>query len=158
MGTLLHAITPEEEERAEQMLSFTSRATALVKMGLVEKQGSGFEVTVPGWCRGTVTVSGDLLYCTCGQARCIHRESVRLFVEQPEKKPVPARREDDPRGPNVAKAMADLVTPKQLLAIRIKCSARGLSAEAESLRLFQCPPERLKKSVASRMIDYLETQ
>lgn len=154
MGTMLCRI--DEEEIAYQREDMTNRARALVAMGLVSREGNGFDVCNLGFCRGSVTVSGDLLYCTCGKAMCEHREAARLFVEQPEKKPIPARREADPVGPNVAKTMSELISPKQLVAIRVMANARGLSAEEESRRLMNCPPERLTRKAASRLIQALE--
>lgn len=62
-----------------------------------------------------------------------------------------------PRDP-VAKTMADLVTPKQLVAIRAIANAHGVNAEAQCVELLKCRPEELSRKAASVFIDYLKTK
>jgi len=62
-----------------------------------------------------------------------------------------------PRDP-VAKTMADLVTPKQLVAIRAIANAHGVNAEAQCLELLKCGPEELSRKAASVFIDYLKSK
>lgn len=62
-----------------------------------------------------------------------------------------------PRDP-VAKTMADLVTPKQLVAIRAIANAQGVNAEAECLEVLKCRPEELSRRAASAFIDHLKSK
>jgi hypothetical protein len=61
---------------------------------------------------------------------------------------------DDP----VAKTMADLVTPKQLVAIRAIANAQAVNAEAECLEILKCRPEELSRRAASAFIDHLKSR
>lgn len=56
-----------------------------------------------------------------------------------------------------ARTIADLVTPKQLVAIRAIANASGVDAEKRSLELFNCRPEELSKRAASQFIDDLKS-
>jgi hypothetical protein len=56
----------------------------------------------------------------------------------------------------VARTLSDLVTPKQLVAIRAIASATGVDAEQRTLELFNCRPEELTKRAASQLIDELK--
>jgi hypothetical protein len=56
----------------------------------------------------------------------------------------------------VARTIADLVTPKQLVAIRAIANATGVDAERRSLELYNCKPEELTKKAASALIDDLK--
>jgi hypothetical protein len=56
----------------------------------------------------------------------------------------------------VARTIADLVTPKQLVAIRAIANAMGTDAEKRSLELYNCKPEELTKKAASALIDDLK--
>jgi hypothetical protein len=56
----------------------------------------------------------------------------------------------------VARTIADLVTPKQLVAIRAIANAVGIDAEKRSLELYNCKPEELTKKAASALIDDLK--
>jgi hypothetical protein len=51
--------------------------------------------------------------------------------------------------------MADLVTPKQLVAIRSIANSQGVNAEAECFEHFKVRPEELSKGAASWLIDEL---
>jgi hypothetical protein len=62
-----------------------------------------------------------------------------------------------PREP-IAKTMADLVTPKQLVAIRAIANSQGLNAESECLEVIKCRPEELSRRAASAFIDYLKSR
>lgn len=62
-----------------------------------------------------------------------------------------------PREP-IAKTMADLVTPKQLVAIRVIANSQGLNAETECQQLLGCKPEELSRKAASAFIDYLKAK
>lgn len=57
----------------------------------------------------------------------------------------------------VAKTMADLVTPKQLVAIRAISHAQRVNAEAECIKLMSCRPEELTRRAASAFIDHLKS-
>jgi hypothetical protein len=57
-----------------------------------------------------------------------------------------------------AQTMADLVPPKQLVAIRAAANFRAINAESESRRMFKCAPEGLNRKNASRIITYLNNQ
>jgi len=56
----------------------------------------------------------------------------------------------------VARTIADLVTPKQLVAIRAIANATGTDAERRSMELYNCKPEELTKKAASALIDDLK--
>ncbi|MFP5265085.1 MAG: Rad52/Rad22 family DNA repair protein [Blastocatellia bacterium] len=58
----------------------------------------------------------------------------------------------------IAKTMADLVTPKQLVAIRAIANAQGVNAEAECLEVLKCRPEELSRRAASAFIDHLKSK
>ena len=58
----------------------------------------------------------------------------------------------------IAKTMADLVTPKQLVAIRAIANAQRVNAEAECQALLNCRPEELSRRAASAFIDHLKTK
>jgi hypothetical protein len=62
-----------------------------------------------------------------------------------------------PREP-MAKTMAELVTPRQLVAIRAISNSQKIDAEAECGDLMQCKPEELSRKAASAFIDYLKTK
>jgi hypothetical protein len=54
--------------------------------------------------------------------------------------------------------MAELVTPKQLVAIRSAANFRGVDAETESRLMFRCAPEVLNRRSADKLITYLNNQ
>jgi hypothetical protein len=54
--------------------------------------------------------------------------------------------------------MADLVTPKQLVAIRAIANANRLNAERECMEVVKCRPEELSRRAASAFIDYLKNR
>lgn len=60
-----------------------------------------------------------------------------------------------PKDP-IAKTMADLVTPKQLVAIRAIANSQGVNAETECLEALKCRPEELSRRAASAFIDHLK--
>jgi hypothetical protein len=60
--------------------------------------------------------------------------------------------------PHEAQTMAELVTPRQLAAIRSAANFRGINAEAESRRMFDCVPEGLNRRAASSLITHLNNQ
>lgn len=62
-----------------------------------------------------------------------------------------------PREP-IAKTMADLVTPKQLVAIRAIANSQGVNAEAECMEVIKCKPEELSRRAASAFIDHLKAK
>jgi hypothetical protein len=62
-----------------------------------------------------------------------------------------------PREP-IAKTMADLVTPKQLVAIRAIANSQSVNAESECLEVLKCRPEELSRRAASAFIDYLKSR
>jgi hypothetical protein len=56
----------------------------------------------------------------------------------------------------IARTIAELVTPKQLVAIRAIANASGIDAEKRSLELYNCRPEELSKRAASALIEELK--
>lgn len=56
-----------------------------------------------------------------------------------------------------AKTMSELVTPKQLVAIRSIANAAKVNAEDECARLYGCKPNELSLKTASEFIAYLKT-
>lgn len=82
----------------------------------------------------------------------VARELYRKVEEFPGAAPA---REQAPADP-VARTLTDLVTPKQLGAIRAIANAAGINAEARALELFNCRPEELTKKAASTLIDELK--
>src|SRR5215216_1434313 len=68
-----------------------------------------------------------------------------------------AAKQDFPRDP-IAKTMADLVTPKQLVAIRAIANSQGVNAETECLEALKCRPEELSRRAASAFIDHLKSK
>jgi len=58
----------------------------------------------------------------------------------------------------IAKTMADLVTPKQLVAIRAIANAQRINAEAECQAMLNCRPEELSRRAASAFIDHLKSK
>ncbi|HET9530522.1 MAG TPA: Rad52/Rad22 family DNA repair protein [Blastocatellia bacterium] len=61
-------------------------------------------------------------------------------------------------GEPVAKTIADLVTPKQLVAIRAIANAQKLNAETECQAMLGCRPEELSRRAASAFIDHLKSK
>lgn len=61
-------------------------------------------------------------------------------------------------GDATAKTMADLVTPKQITAIRAIANAAGLNAETICLEACKCRPEELSRAAASAVIDFLRSK
>jgi hypothetical protein len=57
-----------------------------------------------------------------------------------------------------AKTMADLVTPKQLVAIRAISHSQRVNAEAECFEVMGCKPEELSRRAASAFIDHLKSK
>ena len=84
----------------------------------------------------------------------IARELYRKEEEEIEKK---TAQPSFPREP-IAKTMADLVTPKQLVAIRVIANSQGVNAETECQQLMNCKPEELSRKAASSFIDYLKAK
>ena len=67
------------------------------------------------------------------------------------------RQAGEGQGIHTATSMADLVTPKQLVAIRAISNARRLNAEAECRDRYGCDPAELSKRTASKFIDCLKS-
>lgn len=59
--------------------------------------------------------------------------------------------------PPVAQTMSDLVTPKQLTAIRAISNAKRIDADAECFEFHKCKPDELSRKTASAFIDHLQT-
>lgn len=57
----------------------------------------------------------------------------------------------------VARTIAELVTPKQLVAIRAISNAVGVDGEKRSMDLYNCTPAELTKKAASALIDDLKS-
>ncbi len=60
------------------------------------------------------------------------------------------------RSGQTAKTMADVVTPKQLVAMLSIAHAQRVNAETECLLLLGVRPESLNRRAASAFIDYLK--
>ena len=58
--------------------------------------------------------------------------------------------------PNVAKTMADLVTPRQLVAIRAIANSQGRNAENICRERMKCSSVELSRRAASAFIDLLK--
>jgi len=58
----------------------------------------------------------------------------------------------------LAKTLADLITPKQLVAIRAIASAMGLKGEDECQRTYGCHLEEISRVAASALIDDLKSR
>lgn len=56
----------------------------------------------------------------------------------------------------VARTLTDLLTPKQVVAIRAIANAAGVDAEKRALEMFNARPEELTKKAASTLIDDLK--
>lgn len=56
----------------------------------------------------------------------------------------------------IAKTMADLITPKQLVAIRAIANSSGINAETECMSTLKCRPEELSRTAGSWFIDHLK--
>jgi len=67
----------------------------------------------------------------------------------------PAAPQALPKDP-LAKSLPDLITPKQLVAIRAIAHAQGVKAEEECQTLYQCKLEELSRKAASALIDHLK--
>lgn len=59
--------------------------------------------------------------------------------------------------PNIAKTMIDMVSPRQLVAIRAISRSQRVDGETVCLGLLQCKPEELSRKAASALIDYLKS-
>jgi len=57
-----------------------------------------------------------------------------------------------------AQSLAELITPKQLNAIRCIGTSKNLNVESESQCTYQCAPEELNIRTASNFITYLSAQ
>lgn len=57
-----------------------------------------------------------------------------------------------------AQSMSELITPKQLVAVRSIGSSKGINVEAEAQRIYHCAPEELSVKAASLFITYLSAQ
>lgn len=64
---------------------------------------------------------------------------------------------DKPVSRFMAKTMAELVTPGQLVAIRAVANRRHLDQEDLCLRVRGCKPEELTIKAASGFIDFMKT-
>jgi hypothetical protein len=62
-----------------------------------------------------------------------------------------------PRDP-LAKTLADLITPKQLVTIRALAQTQGLAAESECAKLYGCQLEELARPAASAFINHLKSR
>ncbi|MBI3651498.1 MAG: SWIM zinc finger family protein [Acidobacteria bacterium] len=85
-----------------------------------------------------------------GIARELYRKEEEVINET-------ATQPSFPREP-MAKTMAELVTPRQLVAIRAISNSQKIDAEAECKELLQCKPEELSRKAASAFIDYLKSK
>jgi Rad52/22 family double-strand break repair protein len=82
-----------------------------------------------------------------GIARDLYRHAEEA---DPEAAPLPK----DP----LAKTLADLITPKQLVAIKAIANTQGLQAEEECFSLYGCKLDELSRRAASALIDHLKMQ
>jgi hypothetical protein len=58
----------------------------------------------------------------------------------------------------LAHSTEDMVTPRQLVAIRAIANSIGIEAEAECQRLFKCDIKEISRRAASAFIDHLKTR
>ncbi|MEW6128114.1 MAG: Rad52/Rad22 family DNA repair protein [Acidobacteriota bacterium] len=80
-----------------------------------------------------------------------------LYRKEEEEIEATASKVSFPKEP-IAKTMAELVTPRQLVAIRAIANSQKIDAEAECKELLNCKPEELSRRAASAMIDYLKSK
>lgn len=152
------------------------RAKVIAAMGLVGRDGDGFSVTQPGFAKETLRVWKDesgKVHCSCAEYqegvqaeprfRCVHILAVKEHLLTKQKEQPPWEETTEPRRPlqgfprdPVAKTMAELVTPRQLVAIRVIANSQGINAEGECRRLLGCVPEELSRKAASAFIDHLK--
>ncbi len=80
-----------------------------------------------------------------------------LYRREEEEIEATANKVHFPKEP-IAKTMAELVTPRQLVAIRAIANSQKIDAEAECKELLNCKPEELSRRAASALIDYLKSK
>ncbi len=103
----------------------------------------------------------DFEYFAFGPHRIIgsfdlkHRQLPRWFPLKANESEAVAKREEAPNG-NLAKTMADLVTPRQVIAIRAIGNDRHIDVLKLCLEMMKCKPEELSRKAASIFIDYLK--
>jgi hypothetical protein len=85
------------------------------------------------------------------------RFSVRGEMDENPNSEIEVIKQQFPNDP-IAKTMSDLVTPKQLVAIRAIANAGSLNAEVECMEHpnLKCRPEELSRVAASKFIVYLK--
>lgn len=150
-----------------------NRAKAIAAMGLVGRDGDGFNVTSPGFAKETFRVWKDearKVRCCCEEFtervtsqpdfRCEHILAVKFHLLKPQQQQQQAATPDKGlRGSeHVARTMAELVSPKQLAAIRINANSQGVDAEALCEEWLGCKPEELNKRAASAFLDRLKSR
>jgi hypothetical protein len=157
-----------------------NRAKAIAAMGLVGRDYAGFNVISPGFAKETYRVWKDdarRIHCSCSEFneqvksdaafRCEHIWAVKFHLESaqrdasdPPVMPTPEPQNTTaPPFPSepIAKSMADLVTPKQLVCIRVIASDKGINPTAVCREWLHCKPEELSRKAASAFIDRLKT-
>lgn len=155
MATYLLSLTDADEAAAARAEDFANRASAMVAMGLVDYHFDGYQIENFGFGRGTSIVTVDAagrLHCSTCDALCVHVEAVKLFIA----KALPVKPPPPPPPPVVedgevlsivnrytAKTMRALITPKQLVAIRIVAQSMGMDARKLSHERYGCDYERL---------------
>jgi hypothetical protein len=155
----------------------------MAAMGLVGRDEEGFNVTSPGFRKETFRVWKDeesRVRCSCVEFqeqresdpkfRCEHILAVKFHLDA---EPVPGQSKkellngligqaqyepDEPQPSGMAKTMAELVTPRQLVAIRAISNSQKLDAEAECRQMHRCKPEELSRKAASQLIDHLKSK
>lgn len=63
---------------------------------------------------------------------------------------------EEGRNPAMARTMAELITPRQLVAVRGIANSNKLDAESICKERFKCKPEELNRAAASLLIDHLK--
>ncbi len=152
--------------------NIVGKAKAMAAMGLVGKDEDGYNVTAPGFRKETFRVwksEEGRVCCSCAEFteridqeppfRCEHILAVKFYLESVDEKPRSEGKPDNqisfPEEP-IAKTMAELVTPRQLVAIKAIANSQKIDAEAQCKELMDCKPEELSRRAASAFIDYLK--
>jgi hypothetical protein len=115
-----------------------------------------FVVAVQSCCRCDGGLSeGDYICDHCkGNHKCQHRIRLQDALNELTAQTSEAAAIDSPN----AKTMAELITPRQLVAIRAICNSQRLDGEKECESFFsqKVKPEELSRKAASAFIDYLK--
>jgi hypothetical protein len=171
---------------ANEINALKNRAKAIAAMGLVGKVNDGYNVISPGFRKEVFRVwknEEGKVRCSCVtfqekiaqdlRYKCEHIMAVKYHLDENGAAALKEESRDAgevvafacrqtepvskfPKEP-VSKTMAELVTPRQLVAIRAIANSQRIDAEAECKRVMSCKPEELSRKAASALIDHLKS-